>query len=90
MKNFIVLCMIFAVLLTTSGSLWADDDGKVNINTASAEELETLVRVGPVYADRIIDYRENNGPFEKPEDIMNVSGIGLKTYELNKHRIVVE
>lgn len=90
MKNFIVICMIFTVLLTTSGSLWPDDDGKVNINTASAEELETLVRVGPVYADRIIDYRENNGPFEKPEDIMNVSGIGLKTYELNKHRIVVE
>jgi len=90
MKNFFILCTIFAVLLTAAGFLWADDEGKVNINTASAEELKTLVRVGPVYADRIIDYRENNGPFEKPEDIMNVSGIGPKTYELNKHRILVE
>ena len=48
-----------------------------------------LDRVGPKYAQRIIDYREHVEPFKKPEDIMKVKGIGKKTWEANKHRIVV-
>jgi competence protein ComEA len=68
----------------------ADEEGKININTAPADELEKLKQVGPNYAVRIIEYREKNGPFEKPEDIMNVKGIGPKTFELNKEQIVVE
>ena len=80
MKKFFILFTVFAVLFATAGPLRADGDDKININLASAEELQTLARVGPVYAARIIDYREKNGPFEKPEDIMKVSGIGLKTY----------
>ena len=90
MKKFFVFLTVFAVLLTMIGPLRADDAEKININTASAEELETLVKIGPKYAERIIEYREKNGPFEKPEDIMQVSGVGPKTFELNKHRIVVE
>jgi competence protein ComEA len=61
----------------------------VTMNTASKEELMTLERIGPSYAQRIIDYRETVGPFEKPEDIVKVPGIGQKTWEANKHRIVV-
>jgi competence protein ComEA len=56
-------------------------DALVNINTAGAGELETLPGIGPVLAQRIIDYREQHGPFVKPEDLMDVSGIGPKTYE---------
>jgi competence protein ComEA len=90
MKKFFAFLTVFTVLLIMIGPLWADDAEKININTASAEELETLVKIGPKYAERIIEYREKNGPFEKPKDIMQVSGIGPKTFELNKHRIVVE
>jgi competence protein ComEA len=54
------------------------------------EELIELDRIGPKYAERIIEYREKVAPFEKPEDIMKVKGIGKKTYEANKDRITVE
>jgi competence protein ComEA len=53
---------------------------KVNINTADAAALESLPGIGPVLAQRILDYRQANGPFARAEDIMNVSGIGQATF----------
>ena len=53
------------------------------------DELTQLKNIGTSYAERIVQYREQNGPFEKPEDIMKVKGIGAKTWELNKERIIV-
>lgn len=55
--------------------------GKVNINTADAAALETLPRVGPAMAARIIAWRESNGSFSAVEDLMNVTGIGEKTFD---------
>ncbi|MCM1566568.1 MAG: helix-hairpin-helix domain-containing protein [Dehalobacter sp. 4CP] len=54
---------------------------KVNINTAGINELDTIPGIGPALAQRIIDYRTENGWFSAPEEIQNVSGIGSKTYE---------
>ena len=62
-------------------------DGKININTASSEELQTLVGVGPATAEKIIEYRNTNGRFKTIEDIKNVSGIGDKTFEKLKNDI---
>lgn len=56
-------------------------DGPVAVNTADADELDTLPGVGEVIAQRIIEEREENGPFYYPEDLMNVKGIGEKTLE---------
>jgi competence protein ComEA len=53
----------------------------VNINTAPAAELETLPRIGPALAARIVAYREANGPFETIEQIQDVPGIGPATFE---------
>ena len=61
--------------------------GKVNINTADSEELQTITGVGPVTAEKIISYRESNGRFSRIEDIKNVSGIGDKTFEKMKDSI---
>lgn len=61
----------------------------VNINTATTVELETLPRIGPVTAQRIVDYREANGSFESIEDIEDVPGIGPATFEGLKDLITV-
>ncbi len=63
-----------------------ESGGPININTADENALMTLPGIGQARARSIIDYRQQNGPFEKPEDLMKVSGIGqagfdkLKTY----------
>jgi comEA protein len=63
---------------------------KININTASAEELDKLPEIGPVKAKAIVDYREANGKFAAPEDIMKVSGIKEGTFAKIKDFIVVK
>jgi competence protein ComEA len=89
-KQVIAMVTALAVLLIFSGTTLAESGDKININTATLEELVQLERVGPKYAARIVEFRDQNGPFQAPEDIMQVAGIGTKTYEVNKDRIVVK
>ncbi|MGB5748862.1 MAG: helix-hairpin-helix domain-containing protein [Desulfobacterales bacterium] len=63
---------------------------KINVNTASAEELAQLKGIGPSHAAKIVAYREKNGPFKMPEDLVQVPGIGQKTFEANQEFIIVE
>lgn len=65
-------------------------DDKININTASAELLDSLNGIGKATAQKIIDHREKNGPFTSTEAIMDVKGIGEKTYEELKDKICVQ
>ncbi|MEN0666881.1 helix-hairpin-helix domain-containing protein [Caldifermentibacillus hisashii] len=73
-----------------SGSQNSGGDGKVNINQADASALDSLPGIGPSKAEAIIEYRETNGPFQKVEDLMNISGIGEKTFEKLKDQITVQ
>jgi len=70
------------------GTPGASTSGKININTASSEELQTLPRIGPKLAGAIIEYRSKQ-PFRAIEDIQNVPRIGPKTFEGLKDLITV-
>jgi competence protein ComEA len=61
----------------------------VNLNTAAAAELETLPGIGARTAARIIEYRQKNGPFKKIEELMNVQGIGEKSFLKLKPQLTV-
>ena len=65
-------------------------DGKVNINTASAEELMTLKGIGQTRAEQIIAYREKHGVFTSIEGIMEVDGIKKGTFDKLKDNITVQ
>lgn len=65
------------------------NNSKININIASKDELEKIPGVGPATSQKIIDYREKSGKFEKIEDIKKVSGIGDKKFENMKEYIGV-
>ncbi len=71
---------------TESGGI---QNGKVNINTATSEELQTVKGIGPSTAEKIIAFREDYGPFGNIEELMNISGIGEKTFDKMKSQITV-
>ncbi|MDZ4698735.1 MAG: helix-hairpin-helix domain-containing protein [Rhodothermales bacterium] len=62
----------------------------VRINSATAAELERLPRIGPKTAERIVAFRDTNGPFRRPEDLMLIRGIGEKTFEGLRAYVVVD
>lgn len=65
-------------------------DEKININTAAADELETISGIGPARAQDIIEYRDTNGGFATTSEIQNIKGIGPATYEKMKDQITIE
>ena len=85
--SWVALIVVIMTWMPVSG---AEDSHKININTASAEELLQLKGIGEKKAASIIEFREKQGPFKSPEDLMKVPGIGMKTFEANKERIVIE
>ncbi len=67
-KRILTGFVLVAFLLGTGiGAVMAQEQVKININKATVDELCILKRIGPSYAQRIVDYREQNGPFEKPD-----------------------
>lgn len=67
--------------VTTQRSAAAEAPEKIPINTATAEELQTLRGIGPVLAQRIVEYRTAHGPFTRAEELLQVEGIGEKTVQ---------
>ena len=68
---------------------FSNPKNKVNINTSKVEELESIDGIGRALANRIIEYREQNGKFKSIDDLKNVSGIGDKKFEAIKEKISV-
>ncbi|MES2095083.1 MAG: ComEA family DNA-binding protein [Actinomycetota bacterium] len=75
--------------VAVGGTGAATAGGKINLNTADATALETLPRVGPAMAQRIIDWRTKNGRFTALEDLMSVTGVGQKTFDSLKDLVTL-
>ena len=89
LKQMVTVWLVLLMGLLVAAGAYAGDVAKIDINRASAEELTQLKGVGPSHAAGIVAFREKNGPFQKPEDLMQVPRIGRKTFEKNKDLIVV-
>jgi competence protein ComEA len=88
-KMVTVLIVVLAVAALVQVAA-AGEPVKIDLNKASAEELMQIKGIGKTYAQRIVEYRENNGQFTQIEDIMKVRGIGEKLFESVKDIIVVD
>ncbi len=89
-KKMLILWIAVVMVMAFSVPSWSEDTVKINLNKATVAELTQLIGIGQKYAERIVEFREKNGPFEKTEDLMNVKGIGIKIWEKNKDLITVE
>jgi competence protein ComEA len=89
-KRILLVCLSIVMLIAFVPMVGAGEAEKININKADLDELSKLTHVGKGYAQRIIEYREKNGPFKNPEDITEVKGIGDKVWQANKDRISVK
>jgi competence protein ComEA len=88
----IAFLLVLVSALASLPALGAEGKKVVNINSADASQLAMLPRVGPSVADRIVDYRKENGPFKTIEDlmlVMLVQGIGEKTFQLLKPYLAI-
>ena|SRR5437867_5417041 len=85
----LVMALALAAAVPPAAAAPQTTTEKINVNTASSEELTALPGIGKAYADRIVEYREKNGPFKKVEDLLNVRGIGEKTLERIRDRVTV-
>lgn len=89
----LVLCFSLAVspafLLAQQSGAESVSMEKINLNTASAEQLESLPGIGPASAKNILEYREKVGKFNRIEEIINVKGIGEKKFLKIKNRLTV-
>ena len=90
LKSWISIIFVLVFLFVGLPNICAEDLKEININTASANELMDLKGIGEKKAAAIIEFRETNGIFKQPEDLMKVPGIGPKTFEANKNRIIVK
>lgn len=79
-----------AVGLVGSSSVTGNASGKVNLNTADLNQLQTITGIGAKRAQDIIDYRETSGGFRSVDDLKNVSGIGDKTLEKIREEVTVD
>ena len=89
-KNFIGIVVVLLVAFALTGPSFADESSKIDLNEATVQELVKIKGIGQKYAERIVEYRENNGRFEKIEEIMNIKGIGQKKFESIKDTIFIE
>ena len=86
----VITIVTVALMMSWVLPVLADDLQKVNINTANLEELMELEGIGQKVAGRILAFRDKNGSFQRPEDLMLVKGVGEKIFEANESKIAIK
>ncbi len=81
------LCVVLTCILITAQT--PSQQTPVNLNTATAAQLENLPGIGPGLANRIIEHRRKHGPFKRPQDLIIVRGFSAKRYRLIAHLLKV-
>jgi len=89
-RKFCFVFMLVALVFYVVGLAGAEDNEKININTATIEELATLQGIGEKKAKSIVEHRENAGFFATIEDLKDVKGVGDKIFNKIKDQIAVE
>jgi len=91
LKKYFVFVGILSFMVAIAPALQAEDTiEKINVNTASAEELVALKYVGEKLAQRIVQFRQENGNFKTLEDIAKVPGVGQKILKANENAIKID
>jgi len=88
-KSIAAVLVAALSLLAVAAAPAVAAEGKVNINTASVEQLQLLPRIGPSVAQRIVEHRKANGQFKSAEDLMLVRGVGEKSFETLKPYLAI-
>jgi len=81
------LAALLGIFLLSGAPVLADDGAKIDINKATVEELQSVRGIGRVIAQRIVEFREKNGPYGSVEDLLKVQGIGEKSLDRIKDRL---
>jgi comEA protein len=88
-RRALPVIVILIALVTVAAAEDKTPQGVVNLNQASIEQLQLLPRVGPALAQRIVEFREANGPFKAADELTAVKGIGERSIELMKPYLAV-
>lgn len=85
-----LIILLFVIAFAFAGIVQGADSTKIDLNKATVQELVKLKGIGKKFAERIVEYRKNNGKFTKIDDLLKVKGIGQKKFEAIKDLISVE
>ena len=88
-RSYFTISLLALMLIVSFSGVGFADDGKVDLNTSTAKELQQLPGIGKGLAKRIVEYRTTNGPFKSVEELIQVRGIGKKTFAKMKERLVI-
>jgi len=83
-------CVVMLLMLSLLSVVWAGEGTRVDLNSASQKQFESLPGIGPALARRIVEHRAQNGNFKRVEELMNVKGIGEKKFLRLKDSVYVK
>ena len=85
----LIIVLFIGIVLTLSVTAMAEETGKIDLNKATIEDLVKIKGIGQVYAERIVEYREKNGPYKNIEDLLAIKGIGEKKLESIRELLII-